>query len=231
MTKLRALALPLTALAAVLTLVGADWKSRPFPDWSQDTVLRLVTDSPWAKAKTVRLTWAGKNEQPITYRDVPGADHSAATPAGPSSGPGPLGGIGLPKRRLPESADIIVRWASALPVRHAKALFRQRDQKADPARLGELIEAPGADYVVEIFGLPVEVAHKGAGSVEVVAREGLYLETKSGRRLRPNRVEVLLQATSLTLLVHFPRTEPIVASDGEIDLLRRRDDKTYTRQR
>ena len=209
------------ALLAVslLILCGADWKTRPFPDWDKDTVLRLVTDSPWAKARNVRLVWTGKNEQPLTYKDVPGADQTAQTPAGPVTGPGPLGGIGVPRSRLPDRADIIIRWASALPVRHAKALFRQRDKGGDPARASEAIEAPSADYVLEFFGLPVEAAHKGAGSLEIVAREGVKLQTKSGRILRPTKVEVQLQATTAALLVHFPRTEPIEVEDGDIECI------------
>jgi hypothetical protein len=44
-------------LATLQILPAADWKDKPFPDWSDSAVLRLVADSPWAKSKTVRINW------------------------------------------------------------------------------------------------------------------------------------------------------------------------------
>src|SRR5262245_12158713 len=105
-------------------LGAADWKNASFPNWSEDTVLRLLVDSPWANSRTVKMTWYGNREanSHITYKDVPGTQ--PGTPAS-STAPGgsPVGGIGSGKIRnkLPDSADLIFRWASALPVRQAKA--------------------------------------------------------------------------------------------------------------
>lgn len=201
------------ALAAGL---GADWKDQPFPNWNDDAVMRILTDSPWAKPRSVRIEWRKREDRPITYKDVPGADHGNAIP---NSGGSPVGGIGagVPKSHLPERADLIVRWASALPIRHAKALYRQRDEKLSADRMNELIGVPAPDYVVEIFGVPAVVAHKGTGSVEAVIRDSARLETKTGRRLRPSRVEATVHGLELIILVHFSRSSPIQAIDRELE--------------
>ena len=190
---------------------GANWGSPAFPDWSGDTVLRLLVDSPWAKGKTVRFTWYERNEQPITYRDVPG------NVQGPTvTGGSPVGGIGAPKPKLPNQVDLIFRWASALPVRQAKALFRQREKKLDPAKAAEMVEPPSAGYVLEIFGIPLMAAHRGAGVVEAKLRDSVTLTTKSGRVLRPGRVEAVV-GSGLAALIHFPRVEPVTVADGEVE--------------
>ncbi len=178
-------------------------------------MLELLTDSPWANARTVKLEWRKREDQPpITYKDVPGADPARRTPVG-----SPVGGIGgKPRETLPDRADLIFRWASALPVRHARALYRMRDEKLPPGRLNELIGVPEDTYVLEVFGLPVVMAHQGAGSIESVFRQGTTLRTKSGRLLRPVRVEAVLGAAELTVRIHFSRVKPIEAKDREIEV-------------
>jgi hypothetical protein len=207
--------LPLSFALACLTLAapGGDWKDKPFPDWSDEDVLRLVTDSPWAKAKTVNIYWTKHDPAPVTYKDVPGADAAANTQQGGS----PVGGIGAPRSKLPYDANVIVRWASSLPIRHAKALYKQRDEKLDPGQLNGLIAAPSPDYVVEIYGRPADVAHLGAASGESVVRGSALLRTASGRVYKPSSVEVELHALRMTVLVHFSRSTPIELSDKEVE--------------
>lgn len=207
------LPLRLLPLFLVLPLSAADWKDKPFPEWTEDTVIRVVTDSPWAKAKSVRIRWT-KEDRPITYKDIPGNDRNSNAAAVANN---PLGAIGVPRSSLPDHADIILRWASALPVRQAKALYKLRADKLDDSKLNALIAAPEEDYVLEIYGLPAEVAHKGPGMVELAAKDSVYLRTRSGRTVRPNKVEARVNALSLTILVHFARTPALEVGDQEVE--------------
>lgn len=197
----------------VLTASAADWNSVRFPDWSPETVLRLLTNSPWSKGSSVNIDWYKRELRPLTYKDIPGADHNVAK----DSGLGPLGGIGAPKPKLPMKADLLIRFPNALVMRHAKALYRQRDEKLPADKLNSLIDAPAPDYVVEIFGVPSEVAHQGAGSVESLVSRSAYLRTTAGRTYRPSKVEVSIQPTTLKILVHFPNEEPLRVSDEAVE--------------
>lgn len=200
-------------IALVANVVSAaDWDSKPFPDWPEKTVLRLVTDSPWAKQIDVPLEWKKREERPLTPQDVPGA-----TPQGAAKAGSPVGGIGAGKPKMPLGADLIVRWASALPVRQAKALYKQRNERTEVRNPSDLIEARSSDYVLEIYGIPAEVAHLGTESVEAVAMSSAWLRTKSGRLLKPNRVEAKVHALTLTLLIHFSRDAAITLKDQEVE--------------
>jgi hypothetical protein len=203
----------LLLLSGAVFLFASDWKGKAFPNWSEDAVLELLTDSPWAKPRTVHFTWTKRGEQPFTYKDVPGADHGPQTPIG-----SPVGGIGAPKPKMPDRADIIVRWASALPVRHAKALYRQRERNLDDSKLNALIGAPAPDYVLEIFGIPALVAHQGTDTVAAVVKDSVHLRTRAGKDLRPSRVEVTLDGMNLDIRVHFSRKDPIQLADKEIEV-------------
>ncbi len=205
--------LPLSLLALILAAPAADWSSKPFPDWSDDTVLRLLTGSPWSKGTSVDIEWHKRELRPLTYKDIAGADHNPVK----DPGLGPLGGIGAPKPKLPMSADLLIRFPNALPMRHAKALYRLRAEKRPSGELNALIDAPKAGYVIEIFGVPSEVAHQGAGSVESLITRSAHLKTRFGRKYTPVRTEVAIQADTLKILVFFSNEEPLRVSDDEIE--------------
>lgn len=205
------------AALATLAWAGGGWKSKPFPDWSDSVVRRALTNSPWTHQRSVQLEWHKREDKPITPRDVPGADPNSERGARMGS---PVGGIGVANKRnsLPLMADLLVRWASALPIRHAKALYRQRSEHLPVSKLNGLIEQPSDDYVVEIFGLPSEMAHLGAGMLEQAAREGVRL--KAGRReWAARQARVVLNGDTLSVFVHFPRGEDLSPEVREISVI------------
>ncbi|MGJ5816676.1 hypothetical protein [Paludibaculum fermentans] len=199
-------------LATAAVASGADWKDKPFPNWNDDAVVRLVSDSPWAHVKSVNLMWVKPGDRPFSYKDVPGN-----TPNGTIKGGSPVGGIGVPRSSLPAKADIIIRWASALPIRHATALYKARQQKQGEAKINALIGAPPQDYVLEIYGVPAEVAHLGAGVVEVETERTSFLRTRSGRIIKPTKVEVVPQGLTIAIQIHFPNSAPIELKDEEVE--------------
>lgn len=202
-------------LFLALTAAAAEWSSKPFPNWSEDTVLKLLTDSPWSKGKTVDIEWHKRELRPITYKDIPGADHNTVK----DPGLGPLGGIGAPMPKLPDKANLLIRFPNALPMRHAKALYRLRDEKLPDGQLNSLIDTPtqSTHYVVEIFGVPSEVAHQGTGSVAALITRSAYLKTRFGRTYHATKTDVTIQPTTLKILVYFPNEEPLKVADDEIE--------------
>jgi hypothetical protein len=208
---------PLLTLLCAYLASAQDLNKPPFPEWRDSTVLRVLTDSPWSKRVNVPLQWTRRDEQPITYKDVPGADRSPARTPGAPVGGSPIGGIGVPRSKLPSEASLIIRWASALPVRQAVALYKQRDAKLEPSKINELVGVPSPDYIVEIRGVPAEIAHSGAESVELIARQGSLLTTRTGRTIRPSRATVSIQGTTLTIQVHFPRADPLRKEEHSVE--------------
>jgi hypothetical protein len=203
----------LLAVVTVTAALGADWRSTPFPQWDEETVRRMVIRSPWAAETSVKLEWFQRTPRQITYKDIPGADGARS-----NSGLGPLGGIGAPKPKYPDKADLIVRWASALPVRQAMALYRSRAEKGGAERLNELVGVAGDSYRIEIFGLPVEMAHMGAESIEALAVQSVRMRLGSGRVLAPTMAKARLDGVTMSLTVHFSRGEPLAVSDREAEL-------------
>lgn len=199
----------LSILLLAATLFGQEWNKSEFPEWSERTVLRLLTDSPWTRATKVKLTWEKQGRPSVDYREIPGNDRSAGRPLG-----GPIPGIGVPRVKLPLEADLLVRWASALPVREATAAYKRLNGKP-----GAAVDPAPPDYVLEVRGIPSPVAHMGAASVEAVAMQGATLRAGDGALIKPSEAHVTLEGETLTLRIHFPRREPIPASGREVELL------------
>lgn len=197
------------ATAAAAASGAEDWRQ-----WNDRKVLQILTDSPWARRRRVRLEWFRREPAPPRAEDMPGA-------TGPNmrrpDGGNPIGGIGVPRTSLPLEADLIVRWVSALPVRQARALYLYRAQTNKLRTLEELLEDEPPDAILEIHGLPAQIAHKGAGSVELVAMQGVRAVLARGRGIAPLKARADLTGLTLNLYVHFDRSA-LAASRGGIEV-------------
>lgn len=195
-------------------MFAGDFDSTPYSAWDEKTVLRVLTDSPWSRPQSVSLTWVKRDPRAVSYKDIPGANGTKD-----NSSLGPLGGIGAPKSKYPTKADLLVRWVSALPVRQATGVYRQRSEKLDQIRTNEIIGTAGDDYVVEIFGAPVELAHSGAESIEAIATQSVTLRLGGGRVLKPTSAKVAMQGETISIRVHFPRSAQIRVDEREAEVI------------
>jgi hypothetical protein len=205
----RSLLLAPWAARALAAPAAEDWQQ-----WSDKKVLQILTDSPWARRRKVRLEWFRREPAPPRAEDIPGA-------TGPNmrrpDGGNPIGGIGVPRTSLPLEADLIVRWVSALPVRQARALYLYRAQANTVRTLAELFEEEAGDAVLEIHGLPAQIAHKGAGSVELVGMQGVRVIPGRGRAVPPLKARADLTGLSLDLYLHFERAA-LASPRGDLEV-------------
>lgn len=184
--------------AARPALAAEDWTQ-----WSDRKVLEILTDSPWARRRRVRLEWFRRDPEPPRAEEIPGATGPNMRRPGGSN---PIGGIGVPRTSLPLEADLIIRWSSALPVRQARALYIHRSQAGSGRALTELIGDDPGQAILEIHGLPAQIAHKGAGSVELAAMQGVRLRLGRARLASPVKTRADLAGLTLDLYACFERS-------------------------
>jgi hypothetical protein len=151
------------ATCALLLFASDFWKTKDSAQWTSEEINKLLSDSPWAKAKTVQP------DQPQQRRSMgrrgggfgyPGGGYpGGGYPGGgyPGGGGGYPGGGGGGSNGGGSNGDgsqagpmnLTIRWDSALPVQ--QALMRQG---ADPS--DELKAATAATekyYVITVLGL------------------------------------------------------------------------------
>src|SRR5581483_6544982 len=142
--------------ACAFMLFASDfWKSKDASVWTDEEINKMLSDSPWAKAKTVQP------QQQQTARRGMGRRGGFGFPGGGVGGyPGggyPGGGYpgrgrnnGDPSQSEPqrEPMNLTIRWASAAPIQ--QALMRQN---AASDELKSLQESSQKYYVISVLGL------------------------------------------------------------------------------
>ena len=179
-------------------LAAADfWESKPFLEWSDKEVEKLLADSPWAALIAVPLP----NRGPVPTADTGGGRGGGGRGGAEGFGPGP------------QRARLTISWRSALPLKEAAA--RQQVGKGatlSPEQQAALDHDDGL-YVVGIQGLPPQYTRAGPNNVIEV-----FLRREGKPAIGATRANTQMTRGGALLLVGFPKTDPITLSEGDVEL-------------
>ena len=193
----------------VSAVAGAQfWERESASDWSDSEVEALLTDSPWShgvRINTPNTSLAGRVGGLSGGVVGAGAGSRAGTGAGGGAGGAGAGNLGGGSfLGLPERTRLIVRWASALPVRQAAA---RRDGAPVPDR-------EASNYRISVAGIPRPLAEELV-SLDAV-RDATTLRVGSRGDRSPIDILVGYEGEQLAIDWYFSRDDPIVAADGEV---------------
>lgn len=219
--------LPCAVLLAWLAVhsaaAAADfWRSKTPEAWSEKEVQQLLTDSPWARTVELiapDLSLAGRvgGLQGGRVGGVGGRGRPGAGGGAGGDGAGNLGGGSfLPS---PTRARIIVRWASAWPIRVATARRRigdppdvgSRSQNIGRGQAG--IDQDDGAYRIAIVQMPLGIA---IGSDDEL-RAAASLVCRGGRVWRPVAVRFTYEDDLQALEYAFSRETPLTAEDRDVE--------------
>ena len=174
----------------------------------------MVTDSPWAREANVRVR-AERIENIVTMPMARGGIDPAVTQ--PIAAP-----------------QILVRWDSAAPVCEAcsrggmeRPLFSCVSKLLYLWRLSDKFEKLQEEfYIISMSNYPVpqgadapqhsEAAKAALERLSTRIQHATFLKRKARSPLKPARVVALPAADKLLLMVFFPRTENLSATDKEV---------------
>ncbi len=175
MISTRVLQIGVAGTACAVMLFASDfWKTKDSSQWDSDEVNKMLSDSPWAKAKTVqpegqqqRRGFGRRGGFGFPGGGYPGGGYpGGGYPGGGYPGGGyPGGGGGYPNGggggypnggggnngdpSLNEPMNLTIRWESAAPVQ--QALMHQGASAADEFKASS--DASQKYYVIEVLGL------------------------------------------------------------------------------
>jgi hypothetical protein len=166
----------LLAVAVPAALLAADeaWKSKPYQQWDQKDVQKVLTDSPWSRVVRMEAKWraAGGNGVPVD-RDASSPGNYGAQ-GGTSANSGNVGGnssygmgAGAPSSansgsiaqnssimnsgKTPETT-FMIRWFSALTVREALARAQVLSGSMTESDAGKALADQPAEYTITVAG-------------------------------------------------------------------------------
>lgn len=211
------------AIVAATPLIARDsWDEQDFPNWTPQTVDRLLTDSPWARPLTVPFEFRPQPSQlldGLTDIEVPAGSSGAGWPRRSTGrSPGTAGPAQTPGR-YPVRTEVYltIRWSSALPIRQALALERWTREGLDDAEAREFLERREPDYVIEIFGLPARMVPKGTRWLEAELSGSAQLSMRGRRPIRAAGASVPEHGEHLSAQLRFPRDDSISPEDGTLE--------------
>ncbi len=158
LTVILAAGLLATALAA-----APFWTTKPYTQWTEKEVEKLLGNSPWVRSADVSIDFSnmprggpGGGGPSGVGRPGGGMDASTGTIGRPGSGlGGPGGGMGggeMGGRQIPSA---YVMWQSALPVR--QAMVRAAQLRGSPAadELAKQLASESTHHILAVMGLQV----------------------------------------------------------------------------
>lgn len=222
---LRKLASYLVLLPAIVW--AADfWESKPFTDWSDKEVRRMVTNSPWARQINTALTGARPSlpsaDSPVS--GFPGADGSliGVPNLGRIGGTGAGPPIAPPDAPVEQGLPVMIRWQTALPLRQAQMRAKYGKEAATAPGAKKILDQDPAVYVISVMEIPgALVTLGGAESARHSIQDQTTLTARGKPALHPETVEFVPGEGNVEVLLAFPKTSPFTLADQEIDLVSR----------
>jgi hypothetical protein len=240
--------LPATVFAlTTFGLMAADvWTSKPFPEWSDKDVQKLMTDSPWAKTALVtpvQLAPVGGNDLPqATGLSTGGGGGAAgaASPGGGGKGGGgsvgggsPVGGGGGGGKKGGGRGAVqeltqtyVIRFMSALPMKQGAQKMRLGKEATTSPEAKALIEREEKEYIVVVSIIPPEGGGRGgkrgkssfdSDSVKAAMKE-CTLSAKGRDPLTPSDVQLHESNGAMDAFLFFSKKNPFTADDKEIEV-------------
>ncbi len=191
MSKLLVALIAIFLLAANLS-AGDPWRDKPFKQWDEKDIRRILTDSPWAKTVPVVNTWGGAGT---------GADFTSLGPSG--ADPRDIRPEKPPAEQVPQAA-FVVRWGSSRTLRRAlarRALLRGVAE----AEVERFLAQEPALYEVMVAGPDMTpFASADEKDLKAMQERSSLTSKKSRTRLAPEQVEVERGPDSKRIVaVHF----------------------------
>jgi hypothetical protein len=234
----------LLGLAAALCLWAADvWISKPYTDWNEKDIQKVVNDSPWAHTVSVEVA-AGPGGR-SGFEDVGAAGGGglggggAAQPGiaetagiggggaerggGRTKGGGPQGGSGIePPTPVTQSAKVTIRWQTALPVKQAFLKAKYGSEVSTSPEAKKVMERDEQYYVIQLTPLPASAARNAPDRKQTLIRQ-TSLNVKGKDAIRPADIQFNAGAGASEAYILFPRSASLTVDDKEVEFSSRID--------
>ncbi len=190
---------------------GKFWEEKPFTEWSEKEVRKLLFDSPWVKKWRYNVP-----EMAIITRDrFPRSTTSDVTEI-------------IPKERHIREQTYYISWVSALPWKQAIVRYNQlQGNPLDVIQIERFLSAPESCIQINITISDPELLSL---NLRDKMMEMTYLQTKTGKRIPLLDYHPPTRENERVALFIFPREEDgkslITLEDKEVTFTTRLDNLT-----
>jgi len=191
--RFRFIAVTLLTLTTIAWAGDTPWKSKPYQQWDDNDVHRVLFESPWVRIASVIATWRNPGDE------TTGLPAGSVPPAGNAGGPAQRGGgsegtsslsvaaVGSERGEHP-TVQYFVDWVSSKTMRSARARYDELHSGKTPADAEKYASTPQPDYTILIQGADMGPFIKND---EKFFQTNSFLQLKkAGQKVSPERVEL-----------------------------------------
>jgi hypothetical protein len=217
-----------------LCMWAADfWTSKPFAQWSEKEVQKMLTDSPWTGKVSISsgvAAFAGPGGGGGGGRGGGGGGRGGGGPQGDSVGADPGigggGGGGFGGAGGGGSATVTLLWQTALPIKQA-LIKRQYGAEADTSPEAKAkLDHVDQVYVLTLIGMPGFTLAAARGDKKAALLEATELTVKNKPPLKPVDVQVSGGRGTSAMSFLFPKTTTFTVEDKEMEFSSKFDKTT-----
>ena len=210
--------LALLASSALLLTAADFWNSKAYTEWGDKDLQKIMTDSPWAK-RTAVLSLEGPSAPAVGGPTPSRGKGGPAAGGDDSSAPSPLsekggGGGGGGAVQMP-SAEVVVSWATALPIKEAIAKAKYGKEVAISPEAKTFLEREEQYYIVEVTPFPFR--GRSGDEFRAALAKSAVLNIKGKDSIHAMDVQVNPRGKTLDLYFLFPRQRVLTLEDTEVE--------------
>lgn len=185
------------------------WQAKPYTEWSEKDLQKMITNSPWAKSFSPPAPAGGPS------------DSGASTPLSEGGGRGRGGGVPFGGPAAADSGapapTIYARWQSALPVKEAFVRLKYGAEAATSPDAKQILEKAEPNYEIVVSGPLKSLLRGDTDTLKVALMESSSLTSKGKAPVKPSDVQIALSKDSNDMVLRFPRTTPFTVDDKEVE--------------
>ncbi len=216
-------------LTLSIALWAADaWQSKPFTDWNDKDIQRLLSSSPWSKEVSIPLGGgggSGSSKGGGKRGGGGGGDIGGSGDAGSSGPMGNGGNAGGSRSGIQEvgggvpgsapSVTLVVRWQSALPIRQAIAKQKFGSEAGTSPESKKLLDGDQKYYAVLVSGLPGRMV-RVSDDMKPNLLKATTLSVKGKDPIAAADLQTAGNEQKGLVMFFFPKTSPVDADDKEV---------------
>jgi len=207
--------LTLLLLLFAACLWAADfWIAKPYTEWNDKEISKILSDSPWVGKVTISMAPAGGG--------------GGGAPSGKGGGNGPRGESA--ENAAPgggsSGPEVTLLWQTALPIKQALMKRKFGSEVAASPEAKGFIDRKDEVYALTMAGLPANLAQAAQGDKKAVLLGVTTLEVKGKEPVKAMDVQVSAAGRNMNLSFLFPRTTNFTAEDKEFEFVTKFDKTT-----
>jgi hypothetical protein len=206
------------------------WETKPFPEWSDKELQRMMINSPWSKQISVpmdspeaaRRRAQARNEPLASGLPDPSNTPDPTAPDGARGGRGgALSGGNMDNPTAAPNIPLIpisIRWISALPIKQAQMRAKYGKEAATSPEAQKFLGQKPTLYILAIAGIPGLLVSAGGGDrTREEMSKSTSLTVKGKEPFRPAAVQFVPNGGNVDVIVGFERTSEITLDDQEVE--------------